>query len=73
MAKRGGKKKYHGFHSKAQWRYFFANKKLRRYAKKKAHATQRARGGPKVAYRSLPKRKGPPSARSARGVRRKRR
>lgn len=40
---------------KAQWRYFFANPKLRRYARKEAHETP---GGPKVRYRRLPERKG---------------
>jgi len=45
-----------GFKSKAQWRYFFANPRLRRYARKKAHATA---GGPVTRYRRLPKRKGP--------------
>lgn len=44
-----------GFASKAQWRYFFANPKLRRYARKKAHATA---GGPVTRYRRLPRRKG---------------
>lgn len=44
-----------GFKSKAQWRYFFANPRLRRYARKKAHKTA---GGPVVRYRRLPRRKG---------------
>jgi len=44
-----------GFKSKAQWRYFFANPRLRRYAHQKAHATK---GGPIVRYRRLPTRKG---------------
>jgi hypothetical protein len=45
-----------GFVSKAQWRYFFANKKLRlKYAHKEAHKTP---GGPVVRYRRLPDRKG---------------
>lgn len=48
-------KAYHGFYSKAQWRMFWANPKLRRYARKKAHATP---GPPKVRYRVLPRRKG---------------
>lgn len=43
-----------GFKSKAQWRYFFANPRLRRYARKKAHATA---GGKGVRYRRLPRRK----------------
>lgn len=46
---------HRGFASKAQWRYFFANPKLRRYARKKAHATA---GPPKIRYRRLPPRKG---------------
>ena len=45
-----------GFVSKAQWRYFFANPKLRKkYAHKEAHKAQAAGGGKKVAYRKLPK------------------
>ena len=44
-----------GFKSKAQWRLFFANKRLKKYARKKAHATP---GGKKVRYRRLPNRKG---------------
>jgi hypothetical protein len=44
-----------GFKSKAQWRYFFVNPKLRRYARKEAHKTP---GGPVVRYRRLPARKG---------------
>ncbi|AER47652.1 hypothetical protein DORI_1 [Mycobacterium phage Dori] len=44
-----------GFKSKAQWRRFFADPKLRRYARKKAHATK---GGKVVRYRRLPERKG---------------
>jgi hypothetical protein len=44
-----------GFKSKAQWRYFFANPKLRRYAKRKARATP---GAKKVRYDRLPRRKG---------------
>ena len=52
LASRGGHK---GFVSKAQWRYFWANKKLRKYARKKAHATP---GGKVVRYRRLPERKG---------------
>lgn len=31
---------YRGFKSKAQWRYFWANPKLRKYARKKAHETR---------------------------------
>lgn len=44
----------HGFVSKAQWRFFFANKKLRRFAKKEAHKTP---GGKKARFRRLPARK----------------
>lgn len=44
-----------GFKSKAQWRYFYANPRLRRYARRKAHATK---GGKVVRYRRLPRRKG---------------
>ena len=43
------------FRSKAQWKYFFANPRLRKYAKKWARNTP---GGPKVRYRRLPARKG---------------
>jgi len=46
------------FASKAQWRMFYANPRLRKYAKKKAHATQRVGGGKIVAYRHLPRRRG---------------
>ena len=55
MARRKRKSKgakYHGFRSKAQWRMFFARPSLRRYARKKAHATP---GGPKTRYRRLPR------------------
>lgn len=50
----------HGFVSKAQWRFFFGSKnpKLRALARKEAHKAQAFGGGPKVAYRKLPKRKG---------------
>jgi hypothetical protein len=58
MARAASRKRYHGYYSKAQWKFFFSNPKLRRYAKKKAHATQAARGGPKIAFRGLPRRKG---------------
>ena len=44
-----------GFKSRAQWRLFFARPDLRRYAKRKAHATK---GGKIVRYRRLPERKG---------------
>lgn len=63
MAPRHGGKRAHGFASKKQWRFFFANPKLRRYARKKAHATP---GGKKVRYRRLPLRKGRPGSRSTR-------
>lgn len=44
-----------GFVSKAQWRYFYANPKLRRLAHKESHKVIRRRG--KVTgYRSLPSR-----------------
>jgi hypothetical protein len=53
---------HHPFKSQAQWRLFFANPKLRRWAIGKAHATgghheitQRLKYSP--AYRSLPDRK----------------
>jgi hypothetical protein len=59
MPKGSKKKGAHGFQSKAQWRYFFANPKLRKYARKKAHQTP---GGPKVRYKRLPARKGPVTA-----------
>lgn len=48
------KRKHHkGFASKKQWRLFFANPRLRRYARRKAHETP---GGPVVRYRRLPTR-----------------
>ena len=43
------------FKSKAQWKLFFANPRLRRYARNKAHATK---GGKGIRYRRLPARKG---------------
>lgn len=43
-----------GFASKAQWRLFFANPRLRRYAKRKARETA---GGKVARYRRLPARK----------------
>lgn len=52
-----------GFVSKAQWRLFWANPRLRRYARKEAHKTP---GGKIVRYRRLPRRKGTPGARSLR-------
>lgn len=56
-----GKKKGHGlphgFVSKKQWALFFADPRLRKYAKKEAHKVEAERG--KVTgYRSLPRRKG---------------
>lgn len=56
-------KKHTGFKSKAQWKYFYANPKLRRYAHDKAHATP---GGKKIRYDRLPARKGPPSSKTPR-------
>lgn len=44
-----------GYKSRAQWRMFFANPRLRRFARGKAHATK---GGPVTRYRRLPARKG---------------
>lgn len=43
------------FRSRAQWRLFFANPKLRRYAKKWARETP---GGKGKRFRRLPARKG---------------
>lgn len=66
-----GKRKHpgrHGFRSKAQWRLFYANPRLRKYARKWAHKTP---GGPVVRYRRLPERVGAPTARTARRRRRK--
>lgn len=48
-------RKHTGFRSRAQWKFFYANPKLRRYARAKAHATK---GGPVTRYRRLPARKG---------------
>jgi hypothetical protein len=60
--KRGGMP--HGFKSKSQWRLFFANPRLRKYAKKEAHKVIRERG--KVTgYRSLPKHTGTRTRRRA--------
>lgn len=51
---------HHGFYSKAQWRYFFSNKKLAaKYAHTAAHVTQARGGGPAVAYRKLVTKKHP--------------
>jgi hypothetical protein len=52
---RGRRGRHKGFASKQQWKFFFANPKLRRYAKDKAHATK---GGKGTRYRRLPRRKG---------------
>jgi len=52
-----------GFVSKAQWRKFFADPVLSRFAHGKAHATK---GGAKIRYRRLVERKGGPSAGTAR-------
>ena len=62
----GGSAGSRPFKSKAQWRLFYANPRLRKWAHQKAHATEAAGGGPKIAYRGLPTRKGGPSARTAR-------
>ncbi|WP_202461426.1 hypothetical protein [Streptomyces sp. SID8374] len=43
-----------GFKSKAQWKLFFANPRLRRYARQKARATK---GGKITRYRRLPARR----------------
>ena len=52
MGKRKGGT-YHGYRSKAQWRWAFATKKP--WAREKAHRTK---GGPKIRFRRLPERKG---------------
>lgn len=56
-------RRHSAFKSKAQWKLFFANPKLRRWAKGKAHATP---GPKKVRYDRLPARKGRPTRRTAR-------
>lgn len=62
--RKGGMPK--GFVSKAQWRYFFSKPELRnKYAHKEAHKAEAAGGGPKVAFRKLPRRKGAPGVRTA--------
>jgi hypothetical protein len=48
-------RRHTGFKSRAQWKFFWANPRLRRYARAKAHATK---GGPVTRYRRLPMRKG---------------
>lgn len=63
MAKGKGRKTagHTPFKSKAQLRLFFANPRLRRYAKAKAHATGLRHELGKVSaarYRALPERKG---------------
>lgn len=60
---RGRRGRHRPFASKAQARLFFANPRLRRYAKDKAHATGMhssitKRLGYSPAYRKLPARKG---------------
>lgn len=54
-------KKHKPFASKAQQRMFFANPKLRRFAKDKAHATGEGhkfgKKASKAAYKRLPARK----------------
>lgn len=55
--------KHKPFKSQAQWRMFFADPKLRKYAIGKAHATGPEHG---VGYHSIPKRKG--VKRKARGI-----
>jgi hypothetical protein len=59
----GRYRKARGFVSRAQWRKFFADPVLRRYAHEKAHKTK---GGPKIRYRRLVERKGTPTPGSAR-------
>ena len=54
---------HHAYKSKAQWRKFFADPRLRRWAKDKAHATP---GGKVIRYRRLPTRKSAPGVRSLR-------
>lgn len=59
------------FKSKAQARFFFANPRLRKYARRKAHATGMRSEitkalGYSPAFRALPRRKRPPKARSLR-------
>lgn len=59
----GRGKKHKPFKSKAQWRLFFANPKLRKWAKGKAHATGghsaiTKKLGYSPAYRRLPTRVG---------------
>jgi hypothetical protein len=49
--------RFKGFASKAQWRFAFATHKP--WAHRRAEASK---GGPKVRYRVLPERKGPPDA-----------
>lgn len=61
------------FASKAQARLFFANPKLRKYAKKKAHATGMhsaitKRTGKSAAYARLPARKHAIRGRKVRGL-----
>jgi hypothetical protein len=73
MASKRGKKSAapKPFASKAQWKLFAANPRLKKYFHDKAVATTgtSVHGTPqgKAAYGRLPKRKGKPSVRSARG------
>jgi hypothetical protein len=55
--------RHKGFKSKAQWRKFAADPKLRRYFHEKAHATK---GGKIVRYRRLPSRRSSPTVGSVR-------
>lgn len=48
-------RRHTGYRSRTQWKMFFANPRLRKYARAKAHATK---GGPVARYRRLPARKG---------------
>lgn len=65
------KKPHKPFASKAQWKYFAANPKLKRFFHDKAVATTGtpAHGTPqgKAAYGRLPKRTSRPTVRTARG------
>ena len=59
-ARRPGGGKGHKFKSKAQWRWAFATH--RSFAHRWAHANEATGGGPKVAYRALPRRKRRPTS-----------
>jgi hypothetical protein len=56
-------RRHTGFKSKRQWRLFFANPRLRKWARGKAHATP---GPKKVRYDRLPTRVSQPGRRSPR-------